>query len=161
MRAAFIVLICVLIGRSCDSGVEPAVPQGEIKTTFSLADTLGSPRTMFHISDRFDFKFSITNLTPKAQTFHITGPMVIFEIRQGDSTLATSVDGLAWIMVYMTGSIPSGGSESQAWRGPKPPGGDPAFGLTPGHYSARARLRYEFGDVRISPTPDSPFVMLP
>ena len=161
MRIALLILLSALIGRSCDSGLDLMTESGNVVTTLALADTNGLPQTTFHFGESFDFTFGITNLTQHAQTYHHTGPTVRFEIVQGDSILATSVDGLAWIQVVLEGSIPLGGSESATWRGPKPLGGNPYFKLYPGQYSARAKLGYYFEAVRPAAPPPVTFVVVP
>ena len=161
MRTILILLLSALIGRSCDSGVETVTDQGKMVTSFALADTNGLTQSTFRFGDKFDFKFSITNLTKSEQVYALTGPSVVFEILSGDSILATSVDGEAWILSVDHRSIPSGGSEQVTWRGPKPRGGNPYFVLNPGGYIARVNLRYGFTNVKAPIPPVIPFVVVP
>ena len=106
-------------------------------------------------------EFQISNSTGKNQTYHHTGPQVTFEIIQGDSTIATSVDGLAWPQVVLAGAIENGNSEIYSWKAPNSLARDPAITLLPGTYTARAVMHYSFVEVGAEPISPITFTVIP
>lgn len=156
MKAAFLISLVVLAFRSCDL-FSPMEPDNGMRVTFAIADTTGQSRTTFRTGESFDLIFAITNLTGKDQIYRHSGPTVIFEIRQADSTITSSVDGLAWVQVVESGVLRNGQTETQTWRAPNSPARQPRIELAPGDYFARAVMRYGFQKAPVVEPPDIPF----
>jgi hypothetical protein len=119
----------------------------QMVSSFTLADTNGRPAVAFHSGDSFDCSLVVSNLSDQDQVYHSTGPTVIFEIVQGDSAVATWVDGLAWTQDVRRGVIGRGQAERQGWRGPNTRAR--TVTLVPGAYTAVARLRYAFSTANV------------
>lgn len=156
MKAAILFISAVVAFRSCNL-FSPMEPDNGIRIAFALADTTGVRASSFKPGEDLDLSLAITNLTGKNQIYHHTGPTVIFEIRQADSTIASSVDGLAWVQVVESGVLRNGQTQSQTWRGPNLWARQPRIELQPGDYFAHAVMRYGFHEVTIMEPPDIPF----
>lgn len=156
MKAAFPISLVVLAFRSCDL-FSPMEPDNGMRVTFAIADTTGQSRATFRTGESFDLIFAITNLTGKDQIYRHTGPTVILEIRQADSTIASSVDGLAWVQVVESGVLRNGQTHTHNWRAPNSPATKSTIKLAPGDYFAHAVMRYGFHEVTIMEPPDIPF----
>lgn len=155
MKAAFLISLVVLAFRSCEL-FSPMEPDNGMRVTFAIADTTGQSRATFRTGESFELILAITNLTGKDQVFRHTGPTVIFEIRQADSTIASSVDGLAWVQVVESGVMRNGQTHTHNWRAPNSPATESTVKLAPGDYFTRAVMRYGFQAPVVEP-PDIPF----
>lgn len=156
MKAAFLISLVVLAFRSCDL-FSPMEPDNGMRVTFAIADTTDQSRTTFRTGESFDLIFAITNLTGKDQIYRHTGPTVILEIRQTDSTIASSVDGLAWVQEVACGVLRNGQTQTYSWRAPNSWARQQRIELQPGDYFARAAMRYGFQKAPVVEPPDIPF----
>jgi len=161
MKTTIILLFIAFTTRSCGPFSSLSERDDGMKRAFAVADTTGQERTSFQLGEAFEMSFAITNLTGKDQSYYSTGPTVIFEIRQADSTIASSVDGLAWIQVVLSGRILNGRSEKHEWRAPNSPARNPKIELPPGTYTARAVLRYGFTGVAVAQPSEITFNVVP
>src|SRR5512133_1370313 len=88
----FLWLTVILVG--CDLG-EQAAPPTTLRGVFILTDTVGQQATSFRVGENFDLSYLITNPSLAPVTYHKgnSGPVASFKILQGDSLIATSLDG--------------------------------------------------------------------
>ena len=136
----------------CDLGEQASTSIEPLSATFQMTDTSGRQTTNFRSGEDFEMGFTVSNTARKTLTYHVgsSGPVVIFQILQGDSVVATSVDGYAFLMVVVTGHIQPGQSLGERWRGPNTPARNPQIVLDPGPYTVRASF-VGFDEVEIEP----------
>ncbi len=162
---AFLALLFPISG--CELGHSPHEPpggfqpSGGFQITFRLLDTTGVPTSKFQAGESFDMEFVIRNLSGMDQSFHYTGPAVVFDILSADTVLCTSVDGLAFPQVLLGGILHNGESYRATWRAPNSPGRRPPISLAPGTYVARAHHGAFFDHTRIPSTNTTPFTVQP
>ena len=134
------VLILSLLFGCKKIGTEAGM-KGEIDTELTITDTTGVVATLFKTGDNFDMYFTIINQTNYDYQYSYSGIRVVFEIRQGDSLISSSIDGLAWPASVEKGNFKKGVKYTFKWRAPNSPlnsqlGTDTI--LNPGQYVAKA-----------------------
>ncbi len=145
-----------------DLGYSRYHERGEIQMTFRLLDTTGIPAAVFHAGESFDMEFVLRNMSGKDQTFHHTGPPVLFAILSADTVLCTSIDGMVFPQVVLAGTVHNGETYRATWRAPNSAGRRPRIiSLAPGTYVARAHHGVIFDNYRLPPTNTTPFTVLP
>jgi hypothetical protein len=154
--------VLTLIRVSCDSLNAPIVDhQARVSAAFRLADTTGIPSAIFHTGRSMDMSCVLSNPSNVDVVYHEPSPAVVFRIASGDSTIASSTDGLAFPQVIVTGTLTSGKSFSFTWRGPNTAGRNPQISLPPGNYTARATLKIAFDNAIVTPPVDIGFTVIP
>ncbi len=149
-------LVCFVVG------CKPLpVEYAGITTMLSIADTTGTPSATFHPGESFDLSFSLTNQSGADQSYHFTGVPVVFQILQGDSVVATSVDGLLFAQVVLGGGVRNGETFRASWRAPNTLGRDPKVVLPVGQYSANVLHGCFFDQYTVPPTTQIPFAVIP
>ena len=157
MRALSILLVSLLIC-SCDLGDTPERVSGEgssannedcitagFQLSYGLTDTNGVGKTTFKSGEDFLVTLALTNRTAEIQVFARSGPIVVFSVLSADSTIATSVDGLAWPQVVILDTLGVAETRTFRWRGPNSPARIPRRSLAPGYYAVAASFRTVFG----------------
>jgi hypothetical protein len=154
-----LVLLFGIIG--CDLGERAPGSMEPLSATFRLTDASSREATSFRSGEEFDVIFVLTNTTGGEVTFHKAdyGPLAHFTILQGDSVVATSIDGYAFPMVATTGRLEPGQSLQEYWRAPNTPARDPRIVLTPGLYQARASF-VSFDKVEVKKVPPIAFSII-
>ena len=137
MKPILFQLTFALVVIGCDFGERPK-PE-PLTATFKLTDTTGRETATFRSGENFDFSFAITNTSDQQITYHKgdSGPVASFTILQGDSVVATSLDGYVLLMVATTGHLQPGQNLGENWRAPNTPARDPQIVLSPGLYEAQ------------------------
>ncbi|HTP13926.1 MAG TPA: hypothetical protein VMM37_09855 [Bacteroidota bacterium] len=148
MKRAFVFVLLACVG-GCNSN---PVADSRFTTTFSIADTTGTPSTTFHPGESFDVSFAVTNRTGATQTYHFTGVPVVFQILQADSVLLTSVDGLVFPQVVLAGQLGDGETYTATWRAPNNAARVPTRELGVGGYQARVLHGCFFDHDALPPT---------
>lgn len=157
---ALIILCCIaLFAVGCDIG-DP-FPFDGISITFAVTDTLGKKTSYLLVGEPFELHFTLTNSTGSDLTYHYTGPPVVLRVQIGDSTVASSVDGLAWVMIVRQGMLASGGSYSVTWRAPNTPWSGRQITLLPGQYYAGVQTNGFFDKFRLQPVAPIGFTIYP
>jgi hypothetical protein len=162
MKSLGILLVSLLLC-SCDLGNTPerAPDHGstvndeqlvtlDFELSYRLTDTSGVEKTKFRSGEDFLVTLAITNLTREPQIYAHTGPVVIFSVLLGDSTIATSVDGLAWPQNVIVDTLGVAQTLTFLWRGPNSPARIPRRSLAPGYYTVAAVFRTVFGGHEVS-----------
>jgi len=157
MRLLLVLLISMIV-RSCDLGTsldnstdqDGANKQGCVVATwyriaYELADTLGRTKAVFKSGEDFIATLAITNLTRRGQIYAHTGPVMVFSVRSGDSTVTSSTDGLAWPQVVVLDTLRAGETLRYTWRGPNSEAKIPHVSLTPGAYTVVGEFTTMFG----------------
>ncbi|HTY57870.1 MAG TPA: hypothetical protein VMF59_03595, partial [Bacteroidota bacterium] len=128
-RIAYVAAIA-LMAISCDRVNSPIVDhQARVSTSFRLADTTGVPSTAFHAGESIDMTCVVSNTSNVDVVYHQPSPAILFRIGRGDSTIASSTDGLAFPLVIVNGILTSGNSITDIWRGPNTRGRIPPITL--------------------------------
>ena len=154
-----LVLLFGIVG--CDLGERAPGSVEPLSATFRLTDASGREATSFRSGEEFDVIFVLTNTTGGEVTFHKAdyGPLAHFTILQGDSVVATSIDGYAFPMVATTGRLEPGQSLQEYWRAPNTPARDPRITLSPAAYEARVAF-VSFENVKVKQVPPVAFSII-
>jgi len=130
----FLIVFCVVLS-SCF--LDPPM-NNDGETYFYLADTNGTPGTIFHPGESFYVKFCLTNTTEDSLDFTMYdgGPFVRFTIYQDDQYIAGSMDGLGVHEPVLDFKFASGDSMTSTWLAPTTLWQDPLVTLSPGDYRA-------------------------
>ena len=157
MRALGILLVSLLI-RSCDLGNTPEKVSDEgsiannedcitagFQLSYRLTDTNGVGKTTFKSGEDFLVTLAITNLSSEIQIIAHSGPIVIFSALSADSTIATSVDGLAWPQNVILDTLGVAETLTFRWQGPNSVARIPRRSFAPGYYTVAAGFRTVFG----------------
>ncbi len=105
MKSLMIFVFIVVLG-----GCKNKVTETEEKTLyteFQLIDSLGVPTTSFHVGDNVYFYCAIINRTGETQPWwkSSTAPIVFFEVFIGDSFIGSSVDGMGFADMIVSGKL--------------------------------------------------------
>ena len=152
------ILLASMITHSCDIGhpvdgpVQNGSPNGQgncitsgFQLTYQIKDTLGSSKVVFKSGEDFVVTLGITNLTGQAQIFALGGPVVVFSVKSVDSTVASSMDGLAWPQNVLLDTLGVAETRTFGWRGPNTMAHKPRLSLAPGSYTVAAEFKTVFG----------------
>ncbi len=154
--------LCIVLGSlllcSCDLGHTPdmvsdrgSTPGGKdtdaagFQVHYQLTDTGGVSKTSFKSGEDFLVSLAITNVSGEPQIYAHSGPVVIFSVLSGDSTIATSVDGLAWPQNVIVDTLGVAQTLRFRWRGPNSVARIPGRTLVPGSYTVAAVFHTVFG----------------
>jgi hypothetical protein len=129
---------------------EEDIDAAGFQVSYQLTDTSGVSKTSFKSGEDFLVTLAITNLTGEPQIHAHTGPVVIFSVLLGDSTIATSVDGLAWPQNVIVDTLGAAQTLTFRWPGPNSPARIPRRSLAPGYYTVAAVFRTVFGGHEVS-----------
>lgn len=106
--------------------------------------------------------FSIVNTTNDTLAYERanSGPSVIFRILKGDSVVASSVDGYAFLMVVLGGTVVPHDTLRGYWKTPTTPAQNPKVTLYQGSYEAQV-LFPRFDMVQVDSVTPIPFTVEP
>jgi hypothetical protein len=144
MKMIYFLLLAGIFLIACNED-NSSVGVNGVNTQFKLYDSNGIEKTTFKSGDDFEMRFSLVNLSGRDLSYHYTGVPVGFEIRQNDSIIATSVDGMMFIQVILGGEVKNGDTFKVNWIAPNSPARDPKLILPAGNYKAFVK-HYNFFD---------------
>ena len=152
MKTLFCCLFVTVLINACNSPTSSNTGNGSLTATFTLADTTGKQGSQFHSGAEFLLSFTLTNTTHDTLTFHRgnSGPSITFHIFKNDSTVATSIDGYAFLEVVLGGYVAPGESLQGVWRAPTTPVQNPKVVLNLGTYSATVSFP-SFDQAKVNP----------
>jgi hypothetical protein len=133
--AALVAVALVAIGGCKSNPVIGAGPQ-IVATTLTLRTLAGVQATQFHTGEKFEMRFSLTNLTRSSVCYSYTPPETVFRIYRGDSLIVTSVEGMQFPQVIQTDCVGSGEAISRSWADAPATALRSNLVLDPGTYTA-------------------------
>jgi hypothetical protein len=139
IRSSTVALLAVLLllsAAGCKNnpviGAGPQVAVG----TLVLRTLAGAQATQFHAGEKFEMRFTLTNLTRSSVCYTYTPPEIVFRIYRGDSLIANSVEGLAFPTTFQTDCVESGQAITRSWMDAPATPARPGLALDPGTYVA-------------------------
>jgi hypothetical protein len=149
---------------SCNRA-EPVSPAesapGGLSVLFTLADTSGGPRTVFHAGEPIDMRCVVVNSSATDIPDYYPYPLFVFRVIQSDTMFASSTDGLAFPAIVVRGIFKGGDTVSGTWRAPNTSAKMPRISLPPGSFAARARINIRFENASVDTPADIPFTVIP
>ncbi len=127
--------------------------------TFTLTDTTGQVRKIFHPGENFVMSYSVINTTSFTLDYYNTKPPVIFQVIKNDSVIASSIDGYAFAEVVRGGYLMPYGVLKATWKAPTTPPQYPKVILSPGSYEARV-VFVGFNQVKVESVPGITILVL-
>ncbi len=159
MRPMPLLAVALSLFASCDLG--ESVDQNSVPVDFVLLNAGGWQSSAFTIGDTVFVHFKLTNKLGRPITYFHTGPLIILQILQGDSVVATSVDGLAFPQDAMAAVLQDGQSVTADWPAPNAPWSSRTIVLYPGVYRAAVAHSDLFNRLGIQPPTPIQFTVYP
>jgi hypothetical protein len=154
MKSSVFLMMLALSIVGCDLGQKSSSSVEPLVATVHLADTSGRETTIFHPSENFEISFELTNSTDRRLTFGrgSSAPDVGFRVTKGDSLVASSTDGYAFLMVATVGYLDPRQTMRGYWRGPTTPAQDPRVRLSIGSYTLHVSFPH-FDQAKVKEVP--------
>jgi hypothetical protein len=160
MKSYILLSLIVIIICSCNQSTVPTDGGGFLMAKFTLADTNGQATTVFHQGQQFQMRFVLINTTSDTLTYYHGFPTLTFHILQGDSSIASSIDGYAVPRIIARSYLAPRGELSGEWRAPNTPAQNPRVILLPGSYQAQVSFP-SFDNAQMNPVPPITLTILP
>jgi hypothetical protein len=158
MRAKILIAVFTICLSGCDMGQPPVV---SLTATFYFYDARGVHTSVFRSVDNFTIGFIVRNTTDKVLTYYRgdSSPDVIFRISQGDSVVASSIDGYSFVQIPSEVQVQPGETLMGQWTAPNTPARVPKIVLRSGIYEAHVIFR-RFSNAHVDQPPPMPFTII-